>query len=66
MIATQNPAGSHGTYPLPEAQMDRFALQYSLGYVSAEDEVETLYDKDISLFSALIFGNLKVLFWALL
>ena len=40
-IATQNPIG-HGTYPLPEAQMDRFALQFSLGYVSAEDEVEIL------------------------
>lgn len=42
VIATQNPLGSHGTYPLPEAQMDRFALQFSLGYVSAEDEVAIL------------------------
>ena len=42
VIATQNPIGSHGTYPLPEAQMDRFALQFSLGYVSAEDEIEIL------------------------
>ena len=42
VIATQNPIGSHGTYPLPEAQMDRFALQFSLGYVSAENEVEIL------------------------
>lgn len=42
VIATQNPIGSHGTYPLPEAQMDRFALQFSLGYVSAEDEVDIL------------------------
>ena len=41
VIATQNPVG-HGTYPLPEAQMDRFALQFSLGYVSAEDEVKIL------------------------
>lgn len=44
-IATQNPIGSHGTYPLPEAQMDRFALQYSLGYVSPEDEVQILTDR---------------------
>ncbi len=42
VIATQNPVGSHGTYPLPEAQMDRFALQFSLGYVSPEDEVQIL------------------------
>ena len=42
VIATQNPVGSHGTYPLPEAQMDRFALQFSLGYVSPADEVQIL------------------------
>ncbi|MDJ0594255.1 MAG: MoxR family ATPase [Pleurocapsa sp. MO_226.B13] len=45
VIATQNPVGSHGTYPLPEAQMDRFALQSSLGYVAPEDEVEILSDR---------------------
>ena len=45
VIATQNPVGSHGTYPLPEAQMDRFALQFSLGYVSVEDEVKILSDR---------------------
>ena len=45
VIATQNPIGSHGTYPLPEAQMDRFALQHSLGYVSPEDEVQILTDR---------------------
>ena len=42
VIATQNPVESCGTYPLPEAQMDRFALQFSLGYISAEDEVAVL------------------------
>ncbi|MGF1603532.1 MAG: AAA family ATPase [Thermosynechococcaceae cyanobacterium] len=42
VIATQNPADSHGTYPLPEAQMDRFALQFNLGYLSAEAEIEIL------------------------
>jgi MoxR-like ATPase len=42
VIATQNPVEFHGTYPLPEAQMDRFALRLSLGYVSAEDEVAIL------------------------
>ena len=42
VIATQNPVDSHGTYPLPEAQMDRFAMQFSLGYISANEEVEIL------------------------
>ncbi len=45
VIATQNPVESAGTYPLPEAQMDRFALQFSLGYVSAEEEVAILTDQ---------------------
>src|SRR3954465_5146940 len=39
VIATQNPVEFRGTYPLPEAQMDRFALQFSLGYVSQLEEV---------------------------
>jgi MoxR-like ATPase len=42
VIATQNPVEFHGTYPLPEAQMDRFAMRFSLGYVSAEDELAIL------------------------
>jgi MoxR-like ATPase len=42
VIATQNPVEFRGTYPLPEAQMDRFALQFSLGYVRPEDEVAVL------------------------
>lgn len=42
VIATQNPVEFHGTYPLPEAQMDRFALRLSLGYVSLEDELAIL------------------------
>ncbi|MEW5725156.1 MAG: MoxR family ATPase [Thermodesulfobacteriota bacterium] len=45
VIATQNPVESRGTYPLPEAQMDRFALKFSLGYVSAEDEAAVLTDQ---------------------
>jgi MoxR-like ATPase len=39
VIATQNPVEFRGTYPLPEAQMDRFAVRLALGYVSAEEEV---------------------------
>ena len=45
VIATQNPVESRGTYPLPEAQMDRFALQFSLGYVSPQEEVAVLTDQ---------------------
>ncbi len=45
VVATQNPVESRGTYPLPEAQMDRFALQFSLGYVSPDDEVTILTDQ---------------------
>jgi len=42
VIATQNPVEFRGTYPLPEAQMDRFTMQCPLGYVSAEQEVDIL------------------------
>ena len=42
VIATQNPVEFRGTYPLPEAQMDRFAVRLSLGYVSPEQEVAVL------------------------
>ncbi|MEW6264171.1 MAG: MoxR family ATPase [Thermodesulfobacteriota bacterium] len=45
VIATQNPVESKGTYPLPEAQMDRFALKFSLGYVAPEDEIAILSDQ---------------------
>ncbi len=42
VIATQNPVEFRGTYPLPEAQMDRFAVQFSLGYISVDDEIAVL------------------------
>src|SRR6185503_16255579 len=42
VVATQNPIESAGTYPLPEAQLDRFALRFGLGYVDPEDEVAML------------------------
>ena len=45
VIATQNPIEFQGTYPLPEAQMDRFAMRFSLGYVGAEQEVAILSDQ---------------------
>ncbi len=45
VIATQNPVEFRGTYPLPEAQMDRFSMQCSLGYVGIEDEMSILTDQ---------------------
>jgi MoxR-like ATPase len=42
VIATENPVEFRGTYPLPEAQMDRFAMQFTLGYVEPEEEVAIL------------------------
>jgi len=42
VIATQNPVDSHGAYPLPEAQLDRFALKLSIGYPGKESEMEML------------------------
>ena len=45
VIATQNPVEFHGTYPLPEAQLDRFGLRLSLGYPSAEHEMDVLFSQ---------------------
>ena len=42
VLATQNPAEYEGTYPLPEAQLDRFMVRVSLGYPSPVDEAEML------------------------
>jgi len=42
VFATQNPIEFEGTYPLPEAQLDRFLLNIHVGYPSAEDEIEIL------------------------
>jgi MoxR-like ATPase len=45
VIATQNPIEFHGTYPLPEAQLDRFALRVNLGYPGREQEVDVLFSQ---------------------
>ncbi len=42
VIATQNPIEYEGTYPLPEAQLDRFLVKLKVGYPSKEDEIEIL------------------------
>lgn len=48
VVATLNPAELQGTYPLPESQIDRFALRFSLGYVSKKDELSLLELKNPS------------------
>ncbi len=45
VIATQNPVEFEGTYPLPEAQLDRFMVRLSLGYPSGADEAEMLSEQ---------------------
>ena len=42
VVATQNPIEAEGTYPLPEAQLDRFLVRVALGYPSADDELAIL------------------------
>ncbi|MBC8265117.1 MAG: MoxR family ATPase, partial [Anaerolineales bacterium] len=42
VLATQNPIEYEGTFPLPEAQLDRFMMRISLGYPSSEDEIAIL------------------------
>ena len=42
MLATQNPIELEGTYPLPEAQLDRFLFNSILDYLSAEDELKVV------------------------
>jgi len=49
VIATQNPHGFQGTYPLPEAQLDRFLFNLSLDYPDHQSEVDLLYDPETQL-----------------
>jgi MoxR-like ATPase len=46
VLATQNPIEHHGTYPLPESQLDRFMLRLRIGYPSTEDERQILRDRE--------------------
>lgn len=48
VIATQNPIDSEGTYPLPEAQKDRFLLTLNLGYLDRSEELQLLQLKNVS------------------
>lgn len=49
VIATQNPIEYQGTFPLPEAQMDRFMLSLSLGYPSESEEMQMLQNLQVGL-----------------
>lgn len=46
VVATQNPSDYHGTYPLPEAQLDRFAVRITLGYPDLASEVDILFSQN--------------------
>nr|MCR5006895.1 AAA family ATPase [Clostridiales bacterium] len=46
VMATQNPIESYGTFPLPEAQMDRFLMQLSMGFMQREDEIRVMSRED--------------------
>ena len=46
VVATQNPSDYHGTYPLPEAQLDRFAMRITLGYPDSSHELDMLYSQN--------------------
>ena len=61
VIATQNPVEYEGTFPLPEAQLDRFLFKLSLGYLSDEEEAEMLinlgYKHPIESLTAVVDGH---------
>ena len=46
VVATQNPSEHHGTYPLPESQLDRFSIRLHIGYPSMDDERSILRDRE--------------------
>lgn len=58
VLATQNPVETYGTYHLPEAQMDRFAMKISMGYPTAEEEISILdrneYENPLNRISAVL------------
>ncbi|MCI0487055.1 MAG: AAA family ATPase [Blastocatellia bacterium] len=68
VLATQNPIEMEGTYPLPEAQLDRFMFNINIGYLSEDDEVEVVnrttsvqefdFDRDVSGKDILAFQRL--------
>ena len=70
VIATQNPVDQHGTYPLPEAQLDRFAMRLSIGYPDPANELAMLQAETVPVCSGdtarkicLTLKELRVLQW---
>ena len=65
VLATQNPIEQEGTYPLPEAQLDRFMVQLTVGYPSREEEerivLETTSDRSVSVTPVLTGEQLSAL-----
>ena len=65
VLATQNPIEQEGTYPLPEAQLDRFMVQLTVGYPSREEEerivAETTTDDDVRVTPVLTAEQLSAL-----
>jgi MoxR-like ATPase len=49
VLATQNPVEQAGTFPLPEAQLDRFLFKLSMGYMEPEHELEVMFDNAVHL-----------------
>ena len=49
VLATQNPIEQAGTFPLPEAQLDRFLFKLSMGYLTRDAELEVMFDNAIGL-----------------
>jgi MoxR-like ATPase len=49
VLATQNPVETAGTFPLPEAQLDRFLFKLSMGYMAREHEFEVMFDNSVQL-----------------
>jgi MoxR-like ATPase len=49
VLATQNPVEQAGTFPLPEAQLDRFLFKLSMGYLTREHELEVMFDNSVQL-----------------
>ena len=64
VLATQNPSEYEGTYPLPEAQLDRFMLRVSMGYPGSEQEAEMLaehaaYDRVLDIEPVTEVGTIR-------
>jgi MoxR-like ATPase len=49
VLATQNPVEQAGTFPLPEAQLDRFLFKLQMGYMNRDSELEVMFDNSVKL-----------------